>query len=296
MRPDAFVSILIVNWNTRDYLRACLLSLQATCASSTPEVIVVDNASHDGSAEMVRAEFPAVQIIANAKNVGYAEGNNQAFEVAQGEWIWLLNPDTEVLDDALATLLTFLQRDERRGAVASALIDVYTGQPQRSCRTFPTPAALWCEASGLARLYPCSRRFGFYRMGWWRYHDARPIEQPMASSLLLRRSAIEAAGGLFDEQFPIFFNDVDLCWRLRAGGWQIWYLPTAHVRHHGGASTIQVKPEMIAASHLALQRFYAKHYRATLAAPLYYATLALITASGAWRYRRALRVVGVLGQ
>ncbi|MDQ3813864.1 MAG: glycosyltransferase family 2 protein [Armatimonadota bacterium] len=283
------ISVLIVNWNTRDYLRACLFSLRPACAGLEQEIIVVDNDSHDGSAAMVRAEFPEVRLLANSHNAGYAAGNNQAYAVAHGEYLWLLNPDTEILDDAPRRLLNFLLADEKRGAVASALIDARTGRIQRSCRTFPTPAALWAEASGLARRFPRSRRFGFYRMGWWRYHDAGEIEQPMASSLLLRRTAIEDAGGLFDEQFPIFFNDVDLCWRLKAAGWQIWYLPEARVLHHGGASTSQLKPEMIAASHQALRRFYEKHYRGQMSAPLYHATVALMEAAGALRLWRARR-------
>jgi GT2 family glycosyltransferase len=278
------LSVLIVNWNTRDYLRACLFSLQATCAALEHEIIVVDNASHDDSAEMVRREFPGVLLLANSTNRGYAAGNNQACAAARGEYLWLLNPDTEVLDDAPHQLLDFLTAKPRCGAVASALIDARTRRPQQSCRTFPTPAALWSEATGLARRFPCSRRFGFYRMGWWRYHDVREVDQPMASSLLLRRQAVEEAGGLFDEQFPIFFNDVDLCWRLHAAGWSIWYLPQAHVLHHGGASTSQVKPEMIAESHRALRRFYHKHYRSSLPSFMYFATVALIQASGAVRH------------
>jgi hypothetical protein len=285
------LSILIVNWNTRDLLRACLLSLRHACAGVEHEVIVVDNASNDDSAVLVRAEFPEVRLIANADNRGFAAGNNEAYAAAQGNYIWLLNPDTEVLDDAARVMLDFLAAPPtgRMGAVASALIDARTHRPQRSCRTFPTPAALWTEALGLARAFPRSRRFGFYRMGWWRYHDTRPVEQPMASSLLLKRQAIEAAGGLFDEQFPIFFNDVDLCWRLYQAGWEIWYLPSAHVLHHGGASTRQVRPEMIAESHRALRRFYEKHYRTSVQPLLYYATLALMEVSGQCRVRAARR-------
>lgn len=283
------LSILIVNWNTRDYLRACLFSLQATCADLEHEIIVVDNASHDNSAEMVRREFPEVLLIANNTNLGYAEGNNRAYAAARGEYLWLLNPDTEVLDDAPRQLLDFLKAKPQYGAVASALIDARTRRPQHSCRTFPTPAALWSEATGLARRFPRSRRFGFYRMGWWHYRDAREVDQPMASSLLLRRQAVEKAGGLFDEQFPIFFNDVDLCWRLRAAHWSIWYLPQARVLHHGGASTSQARPEMIAESHRALQRFYNKHYRALLPSFIYFATVALIRASGTVRHLIAAR-------
>jgi len=287
------LSILIVNWNTRDLLRACLLSLRQSCAGLEHEVIVVENASHDGSAEMVRAEFPEVILNANEVNNGFAEGNNQAYALATGEFIWLLNPDTEVLGDAPQCMLEFLESEQsiksRIGAVASALIDARTHRPQCSCRTFPTPAALWTEALGLARAYPRSRRYGFYRMGWWSYDDTRQVDQPMASSFLMRRCAVEEAGGLFDEQFPIFFNDVDLCRRLYDADWSIWYLHCAEVRHHGAASTKQVRREMVTASHLGLWRYYQKHYRGKIAAPLYSATMALIEISGYAREKLAFR-------
>ena len=285
------LSVLIVNWNTRDYLRACLSSLEIACKGLEYEVIVVDNASADGSAEMVQVSFPSVKLIVSNENLGYAEGNNLAYRHARGKWIWLLNPDTEIIGHAPQQLISFLQHDGSRGAVASALIDARTKQPQKSCRTFPKPAALWAEATGLARKYPRSRRFGFYRMGWWRYHEARPVQQPMASSFLMRREAIEAIydvkiGGLFDKDFPIFFNDVDLCWRLWNCGWEIWYQPDAEVLHYGGASTQQVKPAMIAESHRCLKRFYEKHYRDSLSPIIYKATIALIDAGGAWRLWR----------
>lgn len=292
------LSVLIVNWNTRDYLRACLSSLEAACLGLEYEIIVVDNASKDGSAAMVSSLFPSVQLIASPDNLGFAAGNNLAFRHSRGEWIWLLNPDTEVLRDAPKKLIDFLQQNAARGAVASALIDARSGLPQKSCRTFPSPAALWAEASGLARKYPRSRRFGSYRMGWWRYHDERRVQQPMASSFLMRREAVEAInngkiGELFDEDFPIFFNDVDLCWRLWKHGWEIWYLPAAGVLHHGGASTIQVKPAMIAESHRSLKLFYEKHYRALLPPLLYQATIALIEAGSVWRLWRLRRKNGI---
>lgn len=292
------LSILIVNWNTRDYLRACLASLETACAGVPHEIIVVDNASHDGSAQMVSNLFPEVRLFALPENLGFAAGNNFAFERSRGDWVWLLNPDTEVLGDAPQTMMAFLQAHPKVGAVASALIDAQTRQPQRSCRTFPTPAALWAEASGLAKFYPRSRRFGFYRMGWWRYHDARPVEQPMASSFMMRREAIEeiydpGIGGLFDEEFPIFFNDVDLCWRLWRKNWPIWYLPQARVLHAGGASTRQVKPEMIAESHRSLKWFYQKHYRGVLSPWSYRGTQLLMELAGAARLCAARRKNGI---
>ena len=272
------ISILIVNWNTRDLLRACLSSLQSL--ELEHEIIIVDCASADESAAMVSREFPRVNLIASAENLGFAAGNNRAYEAARGEWIWLLNPDTEIAENSAQTLLERMQYDASIGAVASALVDARDGHIQRSCRTFPTPAALWAQALGLAALFPRSRRFGFYKMGWWNMGDARAVEQPMASSLMLRREAIEEIGGLFDEQFPIFFNDVDLCWRLWQANWQIWFEPRSRVKHWGGASTGQAKPEMIARSHESLRRFYAKHYSSHVAPPLYFATLAMSELAG----------------
>ena len=283
------ISILIVNWNTRDLLRACLFSIQETCAAVEHEIIVVDNASHDGSAQMVRDEFPKVLCIERSTNLGFAAGNNLAYRHARGEWIWLLNPDTEVLCGAPEKLREWLAANPRCGAVASTLIDARDGRPQRSCRTFPTPAALWAEASGLSKFYPRSRRFGGYRMGWWSYHDSRVVEQPQASSLMLRREAIEEAGGLFDEIFPIFFNDVDLCRRLWKNQWVVWFRRDAEVRHWGGAATQQARPEMICESHRALRRYYQKWFRGRLSPILYFATMTLIEVSGWWRVKRARR-------
>lgn len=280
------LSILIVNWNTRAMLRACLGSLRASCRDLKVEIIVVDNASHDGSARMVAEEFPHVVLLAQTANLGFAGGNNWAYAHAQGEWVWLLNPDTEVLGDAPRVMQEFLAERPRVGGVASALIDARSGGVQRSCRTFPTPAALWAQASGLAHIYRRSRRFGFYKMGAWNMKTAREVEQPMASSLMLRRRAIEESGGLFDPQFPIFFNDVDLCLRLHNAGWPLFFLPQARVRHWGGASTSQARSAMISESHRCLRRFYEKHYRGQIAPWIYHPTLWMSDLAG-WARRMA---------
>lgn len=274
------LSVLIVSWNTRGLLHACLSSLDAHLGAIEHEIIVADCASSDESAAMVEREFPGVRLLAAQENLGFARGNNLALESARGEWVWLLNPDTQVFAGAAETLVAFLEARPRVGGVASALVDARDGSFQRSCRTFPTPAALWCEASGLARLFSRSRRFGFYKMGWFSYRTRTRVEQPMGSSFLLRRAAIESSGGLFDERFPIFFNDVDLCWRLIQNGWQVWYEPEARVLHWGGASTKQRRAEMIAESHRSLEEFYRLHFRASLSPFVFWATIALIRLSG----------------
>jgi N-acetylglucosaminyl-diphospho-decaprenol L-rhamnosyltransferase len=279
------LSIVIVNWNTRDLLRACLGSLRAALRSSPlqAEIIVVDNASTDGSADMVAVEFPEVRLIANSENLNYAAGNNQGLQAATGEFRLLLNPDTEVPPGALEALAGSLRQHPRAGAVAPALVHP-DGRLQASVRGFPTPRAILGELTGLARLLPRSE-WGAYRV-----HDLpqdRPssVDQPMASAFLLRAAALEQIG-LFDEQFPLFFNDVDLCYRLKQAGWEILYDPRVKVVHAGGAGTRQVRPQAILLSHEGLRRFYKKHYRERLPWPIYAVLMLAISRSG--RLRAAL--------
>ena len=294
-KSPPLVSVLIVSWNTRDLLRDCLASLLEHQARARIEIIVLDNASRDGSAEMVAREFPGARLIASAENLGFAAGNNRAFEISAGEFIWLLNPDTQVLEGALDALLGRFEMDNRCGAVASALIDARDGRTQRSCRAFPTPGALWAEASGLARAFPRSRRFGFYRMGHWNMRSARVVEQPMAASFLIARAVVLDCGELFDLRFPIFFNDVDLCRRVVDRGWHIWFEPASRVRHWGGASTSQARSAMILESHRSLEKYLRLHPgRAPLWLRL--ATILLVRVTGAARWTvarwRELRTTG----
>jgi hypothetical protein len=255
----AGLAICIVSWRTRDLLRACLRS--AVGRPEVAEVVVVDNASGDGAVEMVRSEFPTVRLLANDQNRGFAAGNNQAMAAASAPFVLLLNPDTEVQDGALSALAEAFG-DESVGAVAAQLI-FPEGSIQRSCRSFPEPAAILFDALRLSRLFPWSTTFGRYRMTYWDHDSRREVDQPMASALAFRRAALDQVG-LFDEAFPLFFNDVDLCYRLRQAGWKIVFEPAAKVTHHGASSTWQVRPGAILESHRSLIRFYRKHYRGLL--------------------------------
>lgn len=268
------LSIAIVSWNTRELLDACLTSIRKAPDAVSREVIVVDNASADGSAEMVRTNHPEVTLIADAENRGYAAANNQAIAAATGELILLLNPDIVVQEGALDTLVGFLRDHEAVAAVAPRLV-LPDGTTQASCRSFPTPDVVLYEALGLSRLFPRSRRFGKYRMTWWDYDDERPVPQPMASAFLVRRAALEQVGGM-DETFPIFFNDVDLCLRLWDAGWEIWYTPRASMVHVGGASTSQVRRRMIDESHRSFVRFYRKHYAGRIPRRQYFGAVTLL--------------------
>ncbi len=257
MTPDPVLSVAIVNWNTRDLL---VQALESICASAglPAHVIVVDNASSDGSAEAVRKRFPQVQLIANSENAGYAAGNNQAIRAAKGAYILLLNPDVIVPEYGLARAVEFMESHPNAGALGVRQVHP-DGRLQRSVRGFPSPASVLWELVGLSRLFPNSRIFAAYRMPWFQYDREMEVDQPMGTFLLLSAKAVSQVG-ILDEDFPIFFNEVDWCLRCRRAGWKIYFTPDIEIVHYGGASTIQVGAAMAWESRRGLLKFYAKHY------------------------------------
>ena len=273
------LSVCIVNWNTVADLRVCLQSLREhPFTGGAQEVIVVDNASADGSAAMAAAEFPQVALIANPANENFARGTNQAVAQATGDLILLLNPDVQISPGALDTLAEMLGGRPRCAAVAPRLAYA-DGRTQASVRGFPEPWALLWDILGLGRLFPRGR-FGAYRQAAFDYDRAGPAPQPMASCLLIARAAWNEIGPM-DERFPLFFNDADWCLRAWRAGCSIWYTPDATVTHGGGGTTKRVRKAATWESHRALLRFYDKHYRRTTPRPLY-ALLTLLIILGAW--------------
>ena len=276
MTLDPVLSVAIVNWNTRDLLLQALESIFESAGPPT-EVIVVDNASADGSAEAVRTRFPQVLLIANTENIGYAHGNNQAIRSARGTYILLLNPDVILPRGGLARAVEFMDYHPRAGALGVRQVHP-DGRLQRSVRGFPSPASVLWELLGLARIFPNSRRFGAYRMTWFQYDQETEVDQPMGTFLLLSSKAIKDVG-LLDEVFPIFFNEVDWCLRCKRAGWKIYFTPDVEIVHYGGASTMQVGAAMAWESRRGLLKFYAKHYSGILFWPV-----RLIIAGASWLY------------
>jgi GT2 family glycosyltransferase len=271
------VSIVIVNWNTRDHLIECLESIRTYPPRCSYEVIVVDNDSSDGSAQAVRQYFPEITLIENGENIGYAKANNQAIENSTGDYILLLNPDVRVKNNTIDTLVDFAIQHSDAAAVGCKLVTP-DGKIQESCRSFPYPLSVFFEYTKLSWLLPWCKFISSYRMRYFRYDTDVEVDQPMASCLLISRRAWEDVGS-FDESFPIFFNDVDWCYRAKQKGWKIYFTAKTYAIHYGGASTLQVKAKMIQESHRSLRKFYEKHYKHKLPAPVYWIIILAIIAN-----------------
>lgn len=272
------LSVVIVNWNTTRLLQTLLRSIKQFPPSIDYEVIVVDNASSDFDADKFRSEFNDVTLIANTENTGYAKGNNQALKIASGDYVLLLNPDTEVTEGAINTLIQFIETHADTAAVAAKLVKP-DGSVDRSLRSFPYPGPIAWEFIGLSRLFPKNRAFGAYRMTYFNYDTVAEVDQPMGSCLMLSRKAINDIG-LLDEDFPIFFNEVDWLYRAKQQGYKIYFTPDAMIIHHGASSTKQVrKRKMVRESHDSLLKFYKKHFKSKVFAPVYYFTIACILIS-----------------
>lgn len=278
------LSIVIVNWNTRAYLLGALRSLYDAPPTFPFETLVVDNASTDGSAAAVAEAFPQVRLFVNTENTGYAEGNNQGLKASTGEYVLLLNPDVLLPVGGLETAVSLLQKRTEVGALGVRLVNP-DGTTQPSVRGFPTPLALLWEVTGLSRLFPQSRLFGAYRMRWFSYDRDAEVDQPMGTFLLIPRPVLEEVG-LLDERFPIFFNEVDWCFRARRNGWKILFSPSVSVTHYGGGSTRQVSARMAWESRRGLLAFYRKHYPSRFFAPIYWLTAAASGIQAAWVARR----------
>jgi N-acetylglucosaminyl-diphospho-decaprenol L-rhamnosyltransferase len=230
------VTIAVVSWNTRDLLAECLRSLRPEVEAGRVEPWVVDNASEDGSATLVRKEFPWAKLIASERNLGFGPAVNLVAERSQGEWIAPANADVELTPGALEALLEAGARHPRAGAVAPRLL-LPDGSAQVSARAFPTPALAGLLALGAHRF---SRRLGdrLYVPGSWDPHRPRWIDWALGAFLLVRRAAWDQVGG-FDPRQWMYAEDLDLGWRLAHAGWRTWYEPTAVLRHHKSAATAQ---------------------------------------------------------
>ena len=250
------MAVVIVNWNTRALLERCLRSVLAAAAD---EIVVVDTGSSDGSVGMVRQGFPSVRVELLASNPGYGAGCNAGVRATRAEYVLLLNSDTILPPDALTRLTEVLDR-EARAAVAGPRILNPDGSPQRSTYPFPGPLARLLVHEPFASVVHLVPALRARYVGRWRENLIRRVPWVLGAAFAIRRTAFDEAGG-FDESYEMYFEEVDLCRRLRARGWATLFAPVTDVVHEGGASTKQRRSDMLARFELSLLRFHRRHDR-----------------------------------
>lgn len=269
------VTVAIVNWNTRDLLAQCLDSLKQEAIGVRAQVIVVDNGSQDGSAEMVRSRFPEAELVSNNLNWGFARANNQAFARARGRYFLFLNPDTIVRPRALSKMVEFLDAHQEAAGVTCKLLNP-DGTFQRYYKRLPTWMIVLATFTVFKNLDPDNRRSRAFYMRDDAFDSVREVEQPPATCLMLRRSLLSGQTVL-DERFPILFNDIDLCRSLKERGLRLYFLPSAEVVHYGSAGGVgQMKDDAIIDYLICLVRYYRK-YEGRLAAALLWIILTVNT-------------------
>lgn len=261
--PD--VSVIIVSYNTREILRECLTRVQQHRNETDLEVIVVDNASADGSADMVAADFPVVRLIRSGKNLGFAGGNNPGFKIAKGRYFLLLNSDAYLLPGTFGSTVHYMNEHPECGILGVRLVSP-DGSMQPSARMLPSPWFKFLVMSGISSRFPGSRLLGGPDFPWWDHGETRAVGWVPGAFFLIRREVTEKIGYL-DERYFMYFEEIDFCLQTQRSGWKVIFFPGASVIHLGGQSSSATKKRITAGGkqliHLRIKsefRYYRKNY------------------------------------
>jgi GT2 family glycosyltransferase len=252
------ISVVIVGWNARHYLELCLESLAEAPPSRTTEILVVDNASSDGSAEMIEARFPHVKVIRSTENLGFAKGNNVGIRQCRGRYIALVNPDVIVLPGCLDALADFLDQNPKVGNVGPRVLNP-DGTLQSTCRRFPTLWNNFCEATGLASAFRGSRFFAGQHMFFFPHDRTLAVDVLVGCFSMVRREAFEAVG-LLDEGLFVYGDDVDWCRRCWNAGWEVVFYPGAQAIHDRGRITAPYPVRFAVAQQRSMIHYWTKHH------------------------------------
>lgn len=253
------LSVIIVNYNVEHFLEQCLLSLRKATRNVSAEIIVVDNNSVDGSVNMVRDKFPEVSIIANKDNPGFSKANNQGIQLAKGEYILLLNPDTVVEETTLEKCVAFMDRTPDAGGLGVKMLDGKGNFLPESKRGLPTPVVAFYKIFGLSRLFPRSKRFNRYHLGYLDDNKTHEIEVLSGAYMFLRKAALDKTG-LLDEDFFMYGEDIDLSYRLIKAGYKNYYFPETRIIHYKGESTKKGSVNYVFVFYNAMIIFAKKHF------------------------------------
>ena len=252
------ISIVIVGWNARHYLELCLESLADAPARRTTEILVVDNASSDGSAEMIEARFPYVKLIRSAENLGFAKGNNLAIRQCRGRYIALVNPDVIVLPGCLDALADFLDQNPKVGNAGPRVLNP-DRTLQSTCRRFPTLWNNFCSATALASAFQGSRLLAGEHMYFFPHDRILAVDVLVGCFSMMRREALEAVG-LLDEDLFMYGDDVDWCRRCWNAGWEVAFFPGAQAIHDRGRITAPYPVRFAVAQQRSVIHYWTKHH------------------------------------
>lgn len=258
------LSVIIVNYNVRYFLEQTLLSVQRAIEGIETEVVVVDNNSTDGSVDMVRDKFPWVTLIANEDNPGFSKANNQGIKASSGEYVLILNPDTVVEEDAFHKCLAFMDQYRDCGALGVRMVDGTGTFLPESKRALPTPAVSFFKIFGFASLFPRSKIFGRYHLGYLNEFDTHEVDVLPGAYMFMRRSTLDDVG-LLDEDYFMYGEDVDLSYRIQKGGYKVYYFPDVRIIHYKGESTKKGSLNYVRIFYQAMSIFARKHFSASSA-------------------------------
>ncbi len=253
------LSVIIVNYNVEYFLEQCLNSVFAAMKSVSAEVIVVDNHSVDGSVTMVKQKFPSVILLDNHENLGFSKANNQALRIAKGEYCLLLNPDTLVEEDTFQKVIQFMDEHPEGGGLGVKMIDGRGNFLPESKRGLPTPGVAFSKIFGLSAVFPKSKLFGQYHLGYLDKDNIHPVDVLSGAFMLLRKSALEKTG-LLDEAFFMYGEDIDLSYRITQAGFKNYYFPKTTIIHYKGESTKKSSVNYVFVFYNAMIIFARKHF------------------------------------
>lgn len=253
------ISVVIVNYNVREFLNNALVSLFKSLEGYSAEVFVVDNASDDGSIELIQKNYPTVQLIVNAANLGFAKANNQALARSKGKYLLLLNPDTIIQEDTIKKLIAFFQSTADAGIVGCKILNP-DGSFQLPCRrSFPTPWTAFTKTFGLSALFPKSKIFARYNLTYLDPDETYEVDAVSGSFMMVKREVYDKIGGL-DETFFMYGEDLDWCYRVQQSGWKVYYVPTTSIIHYKGESTKRSDIDELKVFYNAMRLFVRKHH------------------------------------
>jgi GT2 family glycosyltransferase len=258
-KPTFDLSVVIVNYNVAYFLEQCLNAVLAASKTLKVQVFVVDNNSVDGSVEMVQSKFPQVHLIANKENVGFSRANNQALAISDARYSLLLNPDTVVEEDTFAKVVAFMDEHPKAGGLGVRMVDGKGRFLPESKRGLPTPQVAFYKIFGLSKLFPKSKRFGRYHLGFLSEFETNEVDVLSGAFMLMRKETLEKVGFL-DETFFMYGEDIDLSYRIQLGGFKNYYFPETKIIHYKGESTKKSSVNYVFVFYRAMVIFAKKHF------------------------------------